>query len=248
MGAWGLGSDENDWPYDACGFGIMLRASGVTLTAQGRSADGGVVEDIADDFNGDASVFSKPGVAILLLKLGCPVPVKNLDEARKELVEEVENYAEKSFFGSDDSEERKAIIQDEIAIIDDALNYEGVVPGPPIGARPIAHSRAAQPRPYNLDDRQGHCKYCRRPESECTELVEEVGKGIKGIHVRRDPETKTFGIDVKRSKGKNSLTVVSLKSGTPAKLDGLLKVDDGKSFGLGGIIQSFTLLSSWKGI
>ena len=38
MGAWGLGSDENDWTYDEIGFGIQDRFSGGALTAEGARA------------------------------------------------------------------------------------------------------------------------------------------------------------------------------------------------------------------
>ena len=36
MGAWGLGSDENDTTYDSVGFGIFERLQGVALTEEGK--------------------------------------------------------------------------------------------------------------------------------------------------------------------------------------------------------------------
>ena len=60
------------------------------------------------------------------------------------------------------------------------------------------------------------------------------GDFIKGIRLRRDPDTQAFGIDMKwvkdkDSKEKGSVILVKLKSGTPADLDGSLKVEDVKS-------------------
>ena len=145
MGCWGLGSDENDWTWDDVGLGIMERASGFELNALGRSADG-LVKAIVEDSG--PGVLNRVGAVIFLLKQGCTVPLTNLAIVRKKLVEE--NHKE---MFPDDAEERKLIVSHEIAIIDAAAANGGVVPGPPIGVRPITMSNVI-PVPFNLNFRR----------------------------------------------------------------------------------------------
>eukprot|EP00562_Extubocellulus_spinifer_P028573 CAMPEP_0178648684 /NCGR_PEP_ID=MMETSP0698-20121128/20600_1 /TAXON_ID=265572 /ORGANISM="Extubocellulus spinifer, Strain CCMP396" /LENGTH=237 /DNA_ID=CAMNT_0020290045 /DNA_START=38 /DNA_END=752 /DNA_ORIENTATION=- len=144
MGCWGPGSDEDDWSWDGAGFGIMERASGINLTPRGRSAEG-LVKSIVDEDGSDT--LNHPGVTILLLKLGCPVPLSNLATVRKKLAEE---NSEEYF--PDDPETRRAVVRDELDIIDAAVENSGQVPGPPIGVRPITLSSAV-PLPFNLNFR-----------------------------------------------------------------------------------------------
>jgi len=133
MGAWGLGSDENDWTYDTVGFGILDRMSGVGLTEEGRAADG-FVKDVVE-MSGSDNVLDNVGVAILLLKLGCPVPVTKLQSVRAKLAAEKDGE-----LYPDNAEERKAVVEKEIQLVDSAIENNGTVPGPPIGARGIFSS------------------------------------------------------------------------------------------------------------
>ncbi|KAL3905634.1 MAG: hypothetical protein SGILL_009600 [Bacillariaceae sp.] len=132
MGAWGLGSDENDWTYDAVGLGIDERMDGISLSEQGRS---GLVKELLEM---DSNVLTNVGVVIWLLKLGCPVPMKALMATRATLVAEKVG----SMF-PDKIEERKAIVGREIQMIDSALSNNGSVLGPPIGVRGIGFVMAS---------------------------------------------------------------------------------------------------------
>mmetsp|Transcript_44702 Transcript_44702/g.50117 ORF Transcript_44702/g.50117 Transcript_44702/m.50117 type:complete len:143 (+) Transcript_44702:115-543(+) len=133
MGAWGFGSDENDSTWDSIGFGINERMMGsVELSAEGRGKDG-LIRSIVEKDGSD--VLNQTGLCILLLKLGCPVPISNLTIVRENLTGE--KSEEVVHEGEDSVEERRSIVQTEIALIDAAVANKGSVPGNPIGARGI---------------------------------------------------------------------------------------------------------------
>ena len=128
MGAWGVASDENDWTWDALGCGIMERASGVALTPADRI---GIVKEIVEQEGSGA--LNQVGLCVLLLKLGCTVPLENLYIVREELVNEIPG----ELFPYD-VEERKVEVENEIALIDAAVGNGGTVPDdPPRGCRGI---------------------------------------------------------------------------------------------------------------
>ena len=129
MGAWGVASDERDDAYNCVGLGMEHRMGGLSLTKEGRGPNG-FVKDVVQ--MGGSQVLSYPCVAILLLKLGCTVPVANLRAARVDLSNENPHAT-----FPEDGEERKAAIQQEIKLIDEAIENGGVVPGEPIGLRGI---------------------------------------------------------------------------------------------------------------
>ena len=70
MGAWGLGSDENDPTYDSVGFGIFERLQGVALTEEGK------VSLTAELQAERPAALNEPGVVVLLIKLGCALDQK----------------------------------------------------------------------------------------------------------------------------------------------------------------------------
>ena len=142
MGAWGLGSDENDWTYDAVGLDISDRLFGIQLTEEGRSKFvQHVLEFNSSNGNGDNinnakdSVLNLPGVVVFLLKLGCTVPLKHICTAREALANE--NYHESY---PSKAAERQIVVQGEIAMMDAAMDNGGIVSGPPVGVRGIANS------------------------------------------------------------------------------------------------------------
>ena len=129
MGRWGLGSDENDGTYDRVFTSIMDRVQGgVGIPAELRSD---YVKEIVQA-NTDLDVLKLPGVVIFLLKQGCPVPVDKLRDVREQL--EAEDYW---WTFPTKGQERKAVIESEISMIDAAIGNGGAVPGPPVGTRGI---------------------------------------------------------------------------------------------------------------
>lgn len=70
------------------------------------------------------------GLCIILLKLGCTVPLENLYTVHEELVNEIPGELSPS-----DVEERKVEVEKEIALIDVTVGNGGTVPCPLRGAR-----------------------------------------------------------------------------------------------------------------
>ena len=170
MGAWGLGSDENDWTWDALGMGIQERAQGFGLAdgAQRR-----FVDVVVDQSPMGTDVLNHTGVTILLLKKGCTIPREHLENCRRKLA------AEKSEeIYPNDTEERRRIVREEIEIIDHAIANDGYVPGQVINSRAIAQSRSLAPRPWSIDNRQpiladdrtAKCEYCKQNDCKYIEV------------------------------------------------------------------------------
>ena len=83
----------------------------------------------------DEAILKRVGVVILLLKLGCPLPLEALKGTRGALVDEL-NGGAATYHQNVGA--RKARVAEEIQMIDSALGNNGTVPGPPIGVRGIA--------------------------------------------------------------------------------------------------------------
>ena len=133
MGCWGVGSDENDGTWDKAGFGIMERAQGISLSEKGRSGEGMVKDrETSVHFDSPADL----GMVIFCLKLGCPVPLPALAEAKAQLKNE-----EKGAEFPENIEERAKHVEEELAMIEEAVENGGSVPGDgdgePIGVRGI---------------------------------------------------------------------------------------------------------------
>lgn len=121
--------------------------------------------------------------------------------------------------------------------------FHSTIPGQPLQIGILRHWNASAQQSANVKTNaptwaplQAASTFTRvsggGPLSEVAGAVN--GDFIKGIRLRRDPDTQAFGIDMKwvkdkDSKEKGSVILVKLKSGTPADLDGSLKVEDGKS-------------------
>jgi len=128
MGCWGFGSDENEKTYDRVLLDLPDRMGGVDVPAEHRAA---YVEQVVQE-NKDLDVLTLPGVVVFLLKQGCPVPVDKLVTVRETL--EAEDCA---WSYPDHAEERKAVVESEIDMINAAIENNGTIPGPPMGTRGI---------------------------------------------------------------------------------------------------------------
>ena len=130
MGRWGFGSDENDWTYDLVGLGIEDRVEGIRLTKHGRSSNG-FIKDLVEEEG--TSILDDVGVVVFLLKLGCPIPLDKLQAARIALARENRSDQFAGHF-----KERRAVVKQEIRMIDAAIANGGQVPGPPSGVHCIS--------------------------------------------------------------------------------------------------------------
>mmetsp|Transcript_25105 Transcript_25105/g.51285 ORF Transcript_25105/g.51285 Transcript_25105/m.51285 type:complete len:331 (+) Transcript_25105:119-1111(+) len=175
---WGLGSDENDVAWELVGVGQRQRELGFDLYDRERQADGLVRTVVFTHLNAghEGDFLNNPCLVILLLKLGCPIPLRNLAYVRKVLTREAESeaWAQKVYPGN--SKERQAIVREEIAIIVEAEKNGGSVSGNPVGARCKALVRSGTaPRPYNLENRQPkwRCETCNRHTCEIVKFQSE---------------------------------------------------------------------------
>jgi hypothetical protein len=148
MGAWGLGSDENDTTYDSVGFGIFERLQGVALTEEGK------VSLTAELQAERPAALNEPGVVVLLIKLGCTLDQDTIRAAVTALDAELISDANSS--GWSDVEGRKAVVRHEILLLEAALKSGNKLPGDPIGARGIT-TGGTQP--------DAHLKHTREDES-----------------------------------------------------------------------------------
>jgi hypothetical protein len=98
MGAWGVGSDENDTTYDILGMSIGARVSTRTPTKQER-------KEIKKDFKKLSTRDTTPGVVLWCLKQRIMLPVSVLKKTIRTL--EKENVEEEGWFQP--SMRRKAI-------------------------------------------------------------------------------------------------------------------------------------------
>ena len=133
MGIWGYGSDENDWTWDAIGFGIKARAMGISLSERERGPEG-IVKDLKEDNDCDLSAYN---VVVILLKLGCSLEMENLNAA----IAKLQTFVGLVHLAHDHRKERAKFLTEEIAMIKKAIDNGGSVPGKPIGARGIFGSR-----------------------------------------------------------------------------------------------------------
>ena len=128
MGAWGLGSDENDPTWDAVGLGIMERAEGGNLLPDSALK---IMQSVDED------LVSDPGVAVLLLKLGCKVSEADLQSARGDLSTDLQSLRSDPTLSASP---RARVIENEVAFIDSCIANGGSAPGEPPGARGITAS------------------------------------------------------------------------------------------------------------
>ena len=126
IGAWGLGSDENELVYDFVGLGATARVRGVRhLTAQQ------LISIPAELLRERPVVLSEPGVVVLLLKLGCTLDRDIILEAVAAL--ESELRLDTSSLWSD-VVGRKSVVRYECMLLKAALRNENMLPGDPIGS------------------------------------------------------------------------------------------------------------------
>ena len=126
IGAWGLGSDENDLVYDFVGLGATARLRGVRhLTAQQ------LISIPAELLRERPVVLSEPGVVVLLLKLGCTLDRDIILEAVAALESELRLDTSSRW---SDVEGRKSVVRYECMLLKAALRNENMLPGDPIGS------------------------------------------------------------------------------------------------------------------
>ena len=144
MGAWGLGSDENDPTYDSVGFGIFERLQGVALTEEGKVSLPAELEAERP------AALNEPGVVVLLIKLGCALDQDTIRGAISVL--RAEHISEENSSGWSDFEGRKAVVLQEILLLEAALKNDNKLPGDPIGVLGIMTGGT---RPYTAINDSG---------------------------------------------------------------------------------------------
>jgi hypothetical protein len=116
MGAWGLGSDENDWTFDAAGLGIFERMTALIHPLSLTKADEWV-DELVSKYGKDFPA----GLVIFFLKLGLGLPKATLEHALETLKAELTGGEATTY---SDKTSRYEVIEQEIEMISDALKND----------------------------------------------------------------------------------------------------------------------------